>query len=62
MTSLLLKVALAAALTVGSVLGLVGISGFIIFADLAPEPASLAQGQSLSGSASAPLSIVGPHQ
>ena len=47
MTSLLMKVALAAALTVASVLGLVGISGLIIFADLkAPESATVVQGQS----------------
>ncbi len=42
MTSVLAKVALAAALTVASVVGLIGLSGMIIFADLKqPEPASV---------------------
>ena len=48
MTSLLLKVALAAALTIASVVGLIAISGSIIFADIkAPEPASVVQDQRL---------------
>ena len=59
MTSLLMKVALAAALTVASVFGLVGISGLIIFADLAPEPGTVAQSHPATGSA---LTFVGPNR
>ena len=44
MTSLFVKVALAGALTVASVLGLVGISGLIIFADVkAPDPVAVVE-------------------
>ena len=52
MTSLFLKVALAGALTVASVLGLVGISGLIIFADVkAPQqPAELVEKQAPTAS------------
>ena len=61
MTSLLAKVALAAALTVASALGLVGISGLIIFADVkVPEPAAVAQEQ--LGAVGKPLTITGPNQ
>ncbi len=61
MTSLFAKVALAAALTVASALGLVGISGLIIFADVkVPEPATVAQEQ--LGGAGKPLTFVGPNR
>ena len=64
MTSLLLKMALAAALTVASVLGLVGISGLIIFADLkAPEPATVVQGDSSPSAANTgSRTFSGPNQ
>ena len=59
MTSLLAKVALAAALTVATIFGLVGISGLIIFADIkAPQPSTVVD-QNLSSS-SKPLTFVGP--
>lgn len=62
MASLLLKVALAAALTVASVLGLIGISGLIIFADVkTPEPSALVQDQVRSNGAK-PLTFSGPAQ
>lgn len=52
MTSLFLKVALAGALTVASVLGLAGISGLIIFADVkTPEPVAVVEKATPSGSA-----------
>jgi len=61
MTSLLAKVALAAALTVASALGLVGISGLIIFADVkVPEAATVAQEQ--LGAAGKPLTFVGSNR
>ena len=61
MTSLLMKVALAAALTTGSIFGLVGISGLIIFADIAPpEPTTIVERQPLS--VPGPLTIVGPNR
>jgi DNA/RNA endonuclease YhcR with UshA esterase domain len=61
MTSVLAKVALAAALTVASIVGLVGLSGMIIFADLkTPEPASVVDNGS-SGGAGQSLTITGPN-
>lgn len=52
MTSLIVKFALATALAVASGVGLIGLSGLIIFADLkAPEPASVLQTQPLSSGA-----------
>jgi hypothetical protein len=49
MTSLIAKFVLAAALAVASGIGLIGLSGMIIFADLkAPQPASVLQTQPLS--------------
>jgi hypothetical protein len=54
MTSLLLKVALAAGLTIASVVGLIAISGSIIFADLKTDPASIVQ-DSASGPAQPPI-------
>lgn len=61
MTSVLAKVALAAALTVVSVVGLVGLSGMIIFADLKqPQPASVLNGATGSGSGQT-LTITGPN-
>lgn len=60
MTSVLAKVALAAALTVASIVGLVGLSGMIIFADLkTPEPASVVDNG--SGGAGQSLTITGPN-
>jgi hypothetical protein len=61
MTSLLMKVALAVALTMGSIVSLVGLSGLIIFADLAPPERTVVQTQPLSG-APAPLTIIGPNR
>jgi hypothetical protein len=61
MTSVLAKVALAAALTVASVVGLVGLSGLIIFADLKQaEPASVVGNGSVGGSGQT-LTITGPN-
>jgi hypothetical protein len=61
MTSVLAKVALAAALTVASVVGLVGLSGLIIFADLKqPEPASVLSNRTLESSAQT-RTISGPN-
>ncbi len=58
MTSAFAKVALATALTVASALGLIGLSGMIIFADLkAPQPAALAS-DALSGN-STPATLTG---
>ncbi len=58
MTSVFVKVALATALAAVSGLGLIGLSGMIIFADLkAPQPAALASG-ALSGS-NVPVSLTG---
>lgn len=52
MTSLIAKFALAAALAVASGVGLIGLSGLIIFADIkAPQPASVLQTQPLSSGA-----------
>jgi hypothetical protein len=49
MTSLIAKFALAAALAIASGVGIIGVSGLIIFADLkAPQPASVLQTQPLS--------------
>jgi hypothetical protein len=49
MTTLIAKFILAAALAVASGVGLIGLSGLIIFADLkAPQPASMLQTQPLS--------------
>lgn len=49
MTSLIAKFALVTALTVVSGLGLIGLSGLIIFADLkAPSPQSVLSPQPLS--------------
>jgi hypothetical protein len=63
MTSLLMKVALAAALTLASVLGLVGISGLIIFADLkSPEPAAVVQGQFVPSAAIGSRTFTVPNQ
>jgi hypothetical protein len=60
MTSVLAKVALAAALTVASVVGLVGLSGLIIFADLKQhEPASVVD-RGAAGAAQT-LTITGPN-
>ena len=61
MTSVLAKVALAAGLTVASVVGLVGLSGMIIFADLKqPQPASAVTTGATGGSGQA-LTITGPN-
>jgi hypothetical protein len=61
MTSVLAKVALAAALTVASVVGLVGLSGMIIFADLKrPEPASVV-GNGGGTTTGQTLTIIGPN-
>jgi len=61
MTSLIAKVALAAALTVATIVGLIGISGSIIFADVrAPERAAVSQQQDLATGASKPLTFIGP--
>ena len=65
MTSLLMKVALAAALTLASVAGLVGISGLIIFADVGqPEPSAIVQTAPTAPTASAAtaLKVMGPNQ
>ncbi len=49
MTTLIAKFILASALAVASGVGLIGLSGLIIFADLkAPQPASVLQTQPLS--------------
>ena len=66
MTSLLIKVALAGALTLASVLGLVGISGLIIFADVKPPEASapmaaVVQSQT-PASPSGALNFAGPNK
>ena len=62
MTSLFVKVALAGALTVASVLGLVGISGLIIFADVkTPQPAALVEKQAPLAPTGA-LSFSGPNR
>ncbi len=62
MTSVLAKVALAAALTVASVVGLVGLSGMIIFADLKqPAPASVVTNGASGGGAGQTLTITGPN-
>ena len=61
MTSVLAKVALAAGLTVAAVVGLVGLSGMIIFADLKqPQPASLTNGATGAGSGQT-LTLTGPN-
>lgn len=60
MTSVLAKVALAAALTVASVVGLVGLSGMIIFADLKqPEPASVLGSGNIGADATKSVTING---
>ena len=62
MTSVLAKVALAAGLTVASVVGLVGLSGMIIFADLKqPEPASVITNGAMGGGSGQALTITGPN-
>ncbi|NOT38875.1 MAG: hypothetical protein HOP13_00110 [Alphaproteobacteria bacterium] len=59
MTSLIAKFVLAAALALASGVGLIGVSGLIIFADLkAPQPASVLQTQPLS-SGTQPLPFTG---
>jgi hypothetical protein len=59
MTSLLMKVALAAVLTIVSGLGLIAVSGSIIFADIdRPDPAALVQDAVSSGTK--PMSFTGP--
>lgn len=59
MTSVFAKAALATTLAAVSALGLIGLSGMIIFAGLkAPQPAALAS-DALSGS-STPASLTGP--
>jgi hypothetical protein len=59
MTSLIAKFALIAALTVASGIGLIGLSGLIIFADLkAPSPPSVLSTQPLSSGAQ-PLPFTG---
>lgn len=59
MTSVIVKVALATALTLASVLGLIGLSGMIIFADVkAPQPASVVS--NATGGGGEPLTITGP--
>ena len=61
MSSVLAKVALAAGLTVASVVGLVGLSGMIIFADLTrPDPASVVTSGAVSGSGQT-STITGPN-
>lgn len=61
MTSLFAKVALALALTVGTVIALVGISGLIIFADVdRPDPSSIAREQTLIGAPS--QTFAGPNR
>jgi len=62
MTSLLVKVALAGALTVASVLGLVGISGLIIFADVKPPEASAIMQSQIPASPSGALTFAGPNK
>ncbi|MCE9523012.1 MAG: hypothetical protein K8S25_11360 [Alphaproteobacteria bacterium] len=64
MTSFLMRMALAGLLTVASVLGLVGISGLIIFADVQrPQPAAIVQSQSPGPSVdSGALTFSGPNQ
>jgi hypothetical protein len=60
MTSVLAKVALAAVLTLASAVGLVGLSGLIIFADIkAPEPASIVDNP--NAGSGRPLAITGPN-
>ena len=63
MTSLIAKVALAATLTVATVVGLVGLSGFIIFADLkTPQPANLVQERlNNAGGGGNPVAFTGPN-
>lgn len=62
MTSLFLKVALAGALTVASIVGLVGVSGLIIFADVkAPQPAALVEKEAPSAPSGA-LNFSGPNR
>ena len=59
MTSVFAKAALATTLAAVSALGLIGLSGMIIFADLkAPQPATLAS-DALTGS-STPATLTGP--
>lgn len=56
MTTLIAKFILAAALAVASGVGLIGLSGLIIFADLkAPQPASMVQTQPLSSGTQLPF-------
>lgn len=56
MTTLIAKFILAAALAVASGVGLIGLSGLIIFADLkAPQPASMLQTQPLSSGTQLPF-------
>ena len=59
MTSLIVKFVLVTALTVASGVGLIGLSGLIIFADLkTPQPASVLQTPPLS-SGTQPLPFTG---
>ena len=59
MATLFAKVALAAVLTVASALGLMGLSGLIIFADLkTPTPASVVDTNTNGGQ---PRAITGPN-
>lgn len=58
MTSVIAKFALAACLAIASGVGLIGLSGLIIFADL-PRPQSVLTTQPLS-SGTQPLPFTGP--
>ena len=60
MTSVLLKVALATALTVATIAGLVGISGSIIFADLRAPDRAVTTEDNVSTGAAKPLGVMGP--
>ena len=63
MTSLIAKVALAATLTVATVIGLISLSGFIIFADLnTPQPTAIAQERlNNAGGGGNPVTFTGPN-
>jgi hypothetical protein len=61
MTSHLLKAALAAALTLATMLGIVALSGTIIFADINPQPPELVQNPA-TANGDKPPTFSGPAQ
>lgn len=60
MTSVLLKVALATALTVATIAGLIGISGSIIFADVRAPERAVTTDENASTGAPQPLGVMAP--